>query len=100
MTKERIKKLEQIGVQWMLRPPRAHGSPVAWEARFEQLKQYQVEHGDCNVPQRSEDDPRLGVWVMNQKAQLRKYEADPATSSLSAARMPRSAPAARTHFAR
>ena len=43
--------------------------------------------GDCNVPRTWEDDPRLGWWVTTQKAQLRKYEADPATSSLSAERV-------------
>lgn len=51
----------------MLRPLRAHGSPVAWEARFEQLKQYQVEHGDCNVPQKYTDNPKLGAWVKVQR---------------------------------
>lgn len=51
----------------MLRPLRAHGSPVAWEARFEQLKQYQVEHGDCNVPQKYTDNTKLGAWVKVQR---------------------------------
>ena len=67
ITKERIKRLEQIGFQWMLRPPRVHGSPVAWEVRFEQLKQYQVENGDCNVPQKYTDNPKLGLWVKDQR---------------------------------
>ena len=39
------------------------------------------------MPRTWEDDPRLGSWVMNQKKELRKYEADPATSRLSAERV-------------
>ena len=52
------------------------------------LEAYRDAHGGCcNVPQRWKDDPQLGVWVHTQKAQLRKYEADPATSHLSAERV-------------
>ena len=43
--------------------------------------------GDCNVPRTWKDDPQLGIWVRDQKAHLRKYEADPATSRLSAERV-------------
>ena len=59
-----------------------------WEESRALLEAYRDAHGgDCNVPQRWEDDPRLGVWVMTQKAQWRKYEADPATSQLSVERV-------------
>ena len=62
--------------------------PRTWEASRALLEEYRDAHGgDCNVPARWEDDPRLGSWVMNQKVQLRKYEADPATSWLSAERV-------------
>ena len=39
------------------------------------------------MPQRWKDDPQLGEWVNKQKVQFRKYEADPATSRLSAERV-------------
>ena len=39
------------------------------------------------MPQTWEDDPPLGRWVHTQKAQWRKYKADPATSWLSAERV-------------
>ena len=52
------------------------------------LEAYRDAHdGCCNVPQTWKDDPQLGAWVMTQKAQFRKYEADPATSRLSAERV-------------
>ena len=39
------------------------------------------------MPQKWKDDLQLGKWVDNQKVQWRKYEVDPATSSLSAERV-------------
>ena len=54
-----------------------------WEESRALLEEYRDAHGgDCKVPQGWEDDPRLGGWVMDQKTQWRKYEADPATSRL------------------
>ena len=62
--------------------------PRTWEESRALLEAYRDAHGgDCNVPARWEDDPRLGGWVMHQKAQWRKYEADPATSSMGAERV-------------
>ena len=59
-----------------------------WEESRALLEAYRDAHdGCCNVPQTWKDDPQLGQWVMTQKAQFRKYEADPATSSLSAERV-------------
>ena len=58
-----------------------------WEESRVLLEAYRDAHdGCCNVPQRWKDDPQLGVWVMKQKTQFRKYEEDPATSTLSAER--------------
>ena len=48
---------------------------------------HDAQGADCKVPQTWKDDPQLGKWVDNQKAHFRKYEADPATSSLSAERV-------------
>ena len=62
--------------------------PRAWEESRALLEEYRDAHGgDCNVPDRWKDDPRLGKWVTEQKAQWRKYKADPATSSMSAERV-------------
>ena len=62
--------------------------PRTWEESRARLEAYRDAHGgDCNVPQTSKEDPRLGTWVRWQKAQYRKYKADPATSQLSAERV-------------
>ena len=62
--------------------------PRTWEESRALLEAYRDAHGgDCNVPQTWEDDPQLGRWVRHQKTQWRKYEADPATSSMSTERV-------------
>ena len=67
---------------------KAARKPRTWEESRVLLEAYRDAHdGCCNVPQRWKDDPQLGAWVKNQKLQFRKYEADPATSSLSAERV-------------
>ena len=59
-----------------------------WEDNLTRMIAYRDEHdGDCNVPQTWKDDPQLGIWVKNQKQHLRKYKADPATSSLNTERI-------------
>ena len=59
-----------------------------WEESRALLEAYRDAHdGCCNVPAKWKDDPQLAKWVMRQKSELRKYEADPATSSLSAERV-------------
>ena len=35
---------------------------------FERLKEYKEEHGDCLVPQKYAEDPKLGQWVAAQRA--------------------------------
>ena len=45
-----------------------------WRERYDQLKQYHTEHGNSDVPNRSEGDRQLSSWVLNQRAQ-RKNDA-------------------------
>ena len=67
---------------------KAARKPRTWEESRVLLEAYRDAHdGCCNVPQTWKDDPQLGFWVMRQKFQFRKYEADPATSHLSAERV-------------
>lgn len=37
----------------------------AWEAHFKNLKAYKKAHGDCRVPDGSEEYPGLAIWVAN-----------------------------------
>ena len=67
---------------------KAARKPRTWEESRALLEAYRDAHdGCCNVPRTWKEDPQLGTWVNMQKAQFRKYEADPATSQLSAERV-------------
>ena len=56
-----------------------------WEENLTRLIAYRdANDGDCNVPQLYEKDPQLGIWVMTQKKNLRRYKVNPVTSRLSA----------------
>ena len=44
-----------------------------WKDNLTRLIAYRdANEGDCNVPQTWKKDPQLGIWVKNQKAQLRR----------------------------
>ena len=70
MTMDRIKILEDLGFVWSLR------SLVDWDARLEELKEYQSRHGNCLVPQQYPENPQLGTWVSNQRKQYRLMKED------------------------
>ena len=38
-----------------------------WNTMFERLKEYKQQHGDCLVPSRYSEDPKLGIWVQGQR---------------------------------
>jgi hypothetical protein len=73
MTAARIAKLEALGFAWRLSRGGSHGS--VWEAWLAKLIAYKAEHGDCNVPQGWAEDPSLGTWVSNQRANKKKLAA-------------------------
>ena len=39
-----------------------------WKIRFEQLREYKIKNGHCNVPQLFKANRPLGIWVKNQRA--------------------------------
>jgi hypothetical protein len=43
-----------------------------WDEIYEALTAYKKQHGDCEVPQRYNEDPRLGGWVGNQRKEREK----------------------------
>lgn len=53
----REERLNEIGFVWRFI------EPDAWDRMFEQLMQYNANHGHCNVPQKGGIDKRLGKWV-------------------------------------
>jgi hypothetical protein len=37
------------------------------------LLDFKQKHGHCNVPQNYEANPQLGLWVMNQRGELKDF---------------------------
>lgn len=70
MTEERIQKLESLGVEWRVMAER-----VPWQQRFEELKLYAHEHGNCSIPGTDEKYKQLCVWLRNQRKGYALYKA-------------------------
>jgi hypothetical protein len=43
-----------------------------WDETYEALTAYKNKHGDCDVPQRYNEDKRLGAWVGKQRKERKK----------------------------
>ncbi|MDD2709965.1 MAG: helicase associated domain-containing protein [Verrucomicrobiae bacterium] len=48
-----------------------------WQQRYEELAEFKRQHGHCDVPQQSSDNPALGVWVAKHRVLQRKGELQP-----------------------
>jgi hypothetical protein len=47
-------------------------TPNIWDQMFAKLLKYREIHGDCNVPQRWDEDKELGRWVNTQRIHYRR----------------------------
>ena len=53
---------------------------TAWLKKFEELKQFKLCNGHCNVPCRFSKNPSLGLWVNTQRTQYRCMKQGTASS--------------------
>ena len=61
-----------------------------WGTKFNELVAYKDAHGgSCNVPYSYAENPQLGRWVSNQRAQYKKFQQDPSTFSMTQERIER-----------
>lgn len=77
MNAERIELLNKLNFVWELppgsRPPKEKPQRIPglleqrWHERFEQLREYRSEFGDCLVPEKRAEYARLGSWVSSQR---------------------------------
>ena len=81
MARERKKSAKQQAADAALLAEKADGPPQGqphdvghWAAQLARLAAYKVAHGDCNVPKRWAEDPRLGNWVNDQRQRKRKLD--------------------------
>ncbi len=63
----RIKRLEEIGIEFGA----IKSHEERWGENFAALQQYKAQHGDCNVPAKSEEHAILAGWVQGQRARMR-----------------------------
>jgi hypothetical protein len=59
LTNEQRATLDDLGFSWIM--------TRTWEEHFQLLVQYKVQHGDCNVPQKYQQESKLGQWVNIQR---------------------------------
>ena len=62
---DRIERLDALGYDW---------DPYAtfWEEMFTRLARYKKQAGDCNVPDKWEEDPQLVTWIRNQRQRRKR----------------------------
>ena len=60
LSDDKIKRLEDIGFVWDF-------PESSWEMKFDALKEYKKNHGNCNVPQGWAENKQLGRWVGRQR---------------------------------
>ncbi|WP_257616748.1 DEAD/DEAH box helicase [Chlamydia suis] len=65
LSEDKIVRLEELGFVWRV-------FEEAWEENFLELQRFQEEHGHCKVPNRYPQNPSLGVWVSNQRADFKE----------------------------
>jgi len=70
ITQDQIDALNGLGFRWHIN--RTFTS--AWEKRFDELRQYRTDHGDCNVPRNWAENPQLATWVTTQRTKYKNKQ--------------------------
>ena len=66
MSEERINMLNTIGFNWGVSIDKN-----SWNDKFEELKKYKSQHGDCNVPRKYDKNQQLARWVHHQRSKFK-----------------------------
>lgn len=83
LTDERRKRLSDIGFVWSVREAERTYETTRivrtsyddqWDAMFNLLNAYKEKYGDCLVPKRYAENPKLGTWVDTQRVQYKKMK--------------------------
>jgi hypothetical protein len=80
MTAARAARLTALGLVW---------DQDMWEVQLARMAAYKAAHGDCNVPKRWAEDPRLGTWVNTQRHLKRKLDRGEPSNGMTAERAAR-----------
>jgi hypothetical protein len=83
LTDERRKRLEEVDFVWSAREGEKgteqgritrNSYDDQWDQMFTRLQGYKKSYGDCLVPKRFKEDPKLGTWVDTQRVQFKKMK--------------------------
>jgi hypothetical protein len=70
-----MKHLESIGLVDDITTGYAKGGvKEIWYGMYNQLLEFKQKHGHVKVPQRYNENPELGIWVMNRRRDYRAYK--------------------------
>lgn len=64
------KPTQELQTPKILIDPNLDTAEHLWKCQFAKLSEYKRVHGDCTVPARYAEDPKLGHWVMTQRRQF------------------------------
>lgn len=67
LNRNKVQKLSKLGFVW-------NTSEAQWEEKYQELVDYKQEHGNCNVLSGYSENPRLGLWVANQRHRKDKLD--------------------------
>ncbi|KAL3936285.1 MAG: hypothetical protein SGBAC_008367 [Bacillariaceae sp.] len=83
LTEDRRKRLEDMGFVWSARDGEK-GADITrgvrntyddqWDSMFDKLREYKETNGNCLVPKRYKENPKLGTWVDTQRVQYKKLQ--------------------------
>lgn len=78
LTKKRVKELDALGFSWKVKShpyqrwEESVSDEVRWKRRVQDFKDFQREHGHCNVPCRFPENPSFGYWMVTVRKEFRK----------------------------
>ena len=84
LNEERIRRLDEIGFVWRVKNKMKRFHDRQWDEIYAELVEYKQQHGDCLVPKRYPESPRLGQWVCSQRSQYRKLQSTKSKEDTSA----------------
>jgi hypothetical protein len=80
MTDERIAALEKLYFVW-------DSHTAQWFERLDEVKEYKMIHGDCNVPSVYPPNPKMAIWVKCQRRQFKLLKARQPSSNMTLERV-------------
>jgi len=69
LTEEKIKLLEDVGMEW-------DPLETRWQMKFDELELFSRDHGHCQVPVLYPENQSLGNWVLAQRSSKREGRLD------------------------